>query len=105
MDGARREGPRRQRAAMIDFNYVSKEIRSLIHRRKLLMTFLGSVFAATGLFLHNVLKGQVPADFEGIKQYIFAFYAVMVMVPTLILALRMARLHGGLVLNGMLYAR
>jgi hypothetical protein len=39
------------------------------------------------------------------ERHIFAFYSVMLMVPCLILSLRMARLHGGMVLNGMLYAR
>jgi hypothetical protein len=89
---------------MLEFSTVSREIRSLIHRRRHLMTFLGSLFVATGLFLHNVLKGDIPRDFVAVREYIFAFYAIMLMVPTLILALRMARLHGGLVLNGVLYA-
>jgi hypothetical protein len=90
---------------MIEFNTVSREFRSLIHRRRLLMTFLGSLFAASGLILHNVLRGKLPAELDSLRQYVFAFYAVMVMVPSMIIALRMARLHGGLVLNGILYAR
>lgn len=90
---------------MIDFHTVTREMRSLINRRKYLMTFLGALFAATSLFLHNVLKGNLPREFEGIKPYIFSFYAVMVMVPCSILALRLAKLHGGMMLNGVLYAR
>ncbi len=90
---------------MIEFSTVSKEIRSLISRRQELNTFLGSVFAATGIFLQNALGGNLPASLARIEEHLFAFYAVMIMVPSLILALRMARLHGGMVLNGMLYAR
>jgi hypothetical protein len=90
---------------MIEFPTVSREFRSLVHRRQELVTFLGVVFAATGIFLQNVLQGKLPPALQGMQEYIFAFYALMLMVPTLILALRMARLHGGMVLNGILYAR
>jgi hypothetical protein len=56
--------------------------------------------------LHNSLKpGGLPHELVSLREYIFAFYAVLLMVPTLILALRMAKLHGGLVLNGILYAQ
>jgi hypothetical protein len=90
---------------MIEFPTVAREFRSLINRRTQLMTFLGSLFAATGIFLENVLKGGLPVSMRGVNEYIFGFYALMLMVPTLILALRMARLHGGMVLNGILFAR
>ena len=90
---------------MIEFPTVSREIRSLIARRQELSTFLGSVFAASGVFLQNALSGSLPASLGEIEAHLFAFYAVMLMAPSLILALRMARLHGGLVLNGVLYAR
>src|SRR5437016_3803947 len=90
---------------MIDYQTVTREFRSLVHRRRELMTFLGSVFAASGIFLHNALKGSLPPSLVGLKDYLFIFYAVLLMVPTLILALRMAKLHGGMVLNGILYAR
>lgn len=90
---------------MIEFATVSREFRSLIRRRNHLQTFLGSVFAATALILHNVLKGNLPRSLEGLEGHIFIFYALMVLVPSIILSLRMARLHGGLVLNGILYAR
>jgi hypothetical protein len=90
---------------MIDFQTVTREFRSLVHRRREMVTFLGSVFAASGIFLHNALKGSLPPTLFTLKEYLFAFYAVLLMVPTLILALRMARLHSGMVLNGILYAR
>jgi hypothetical protein len=90
---------------MIDFATVSREFRSVIHRRVHVQTFLGSVLAATGLFLQNVLKGSLPARLQSLEGHVFTFYALMVMVPTSLLALRMARLHGGMVLNGILFAR
>src|ERR1700730_14430327 len=92
-------------SAMIDFTTVSREFRGLVERRRELFTFLGSVFAAMGLFLQNTLQGGLPASLGQIQQHVFAFYALMLMVLSLILALRMATLHGGMVLNGILYAR
>jgi hypothetical protein len=90
---------------MIEFSTVSREFRSLVERRRHLFTFLGSVFAALGLFLQNVLKGNLPDSLRSIETHVFAFYAFALMVLSLVLALRMAKLHGGLVLNGILYAR
>jgi hypothetical protein len=90
---------------MIEFPTVSREFRSLIERRRELFTFLGSVFAAMGLFLRNILEGNLPPALAGITQYAFTFYALVLMVLSLLLSLRLARLHGGLVLNGVLYAR
>ena len=90
---------------MIDFQTVTKEFRSLITRRQELITFLGSVFAASGVFLENTLQGSLPESLANIKEHIFFFYAMMIVVPSLILALRMARLHAGMTLNGMLYAK
>ena len=89
---------------MIDFSTVTREFRSLIGRRRELQTLLGSVFAGLGIFLQNSLQGNLPTSLGGIQRHLFAFYAIMLMVPSLILALRMARLHGGLVLNGILFA-
>jgi hypothetical protein len=90
---------------MIDFTTVSREFRSLVERRRELLTFLGSAFAALGLFLRNLLSGGLPPSLAQIEQHGFAFYAFVLMVLSLILALRMAKLHGGMVLNGVLYAR
>src|SRR5437763_5363844 len=90
---------------MIVFATVSREFRSLIGRRRELQTLLGSVFAGLGIFLQNTLQGGLPDALGAIKRHLFAFYAILLMVPSLILALRMARLHAGLVLNGILIAR
>jgi hypothetical protein len=85
---------------MIEFSTVTQEFRSLVERRRELFTFLGSAFAALGLFLHNSLQGGLPDSLKAIQQHVFAHYAFALMVISLILALRMAKLHGGMVLNG-----
>ncbi len=90
---------------MIDFSTVSREFQGIVARRREQMTFLGSVFAASGLFLQNALQGNLPASLAGIEHHLFAFFATLLLVPSLITALRLARLHSGMVLNGMLYAR
>jgi hypothetical protein len=90
---------------MIDFTAVSREIRSVLARRRELLTFLGSVFAALGIFLQNVLRGELPPSLAGLGQHVFATYALLLMVPSLLLALRLAKLNAGMTLNGILYAR
>ena len=89
----------------VEFGTVAQEFRSLVDRRRELITFLGTVFAGMGLFLQNTLQGNLPASLDPIARNVFTFYAVLVMIPALILALRFARLHGGLMLNGVLFAR
>jgi hypothetical protein len=90
---------------MIDFTTVTREFRSLVDRRRDIQTFLGSGFAAMSVFLGNVLEGKLPPTLRAIQEHVFAFYAFVLLVLTLILSLRLARLHGGMVLNGVLYAR
>jgi hypothetical protein len=90
---------------MIDFTAVSREIRSLVARRRGLLTFLGSVFAALGIFLQNALQGNLPPSLAGLQGRLFATYAFLLLVPTLVLALRLAKLHAGMTLNGVLYRR
>jgi hypothetical protein len=90
---------------MIDFTAVSHEIRSVLARRRELLTFLGSVFAALGIFLQNLLGGSLPAPLKSLEQHTFAAYALLLMVPSLLLALRLAKLNAGMTLNGILYAR
>jgi hypothetical protein len=95
----------RRRPSMIEFPTVSHEFHSLIDRRRELFTFLGSVFAGMGLFLQNVIQGHLPPSLRSLETHIFAFYALVLMAASMNLSLRMARLHGGLVLNGVLFAR
>ncbi len=90
---------------MIEFATVSREFRSLVVRRRELQTLLGSVFAGLGVFLQNAVQGQLPPSLLPIDRHLFATYATLLAVPCLILSLRMARLHGGMILNGILYAR
>ena len=90
---------------MIDFTTVTREFRSLVDRRRDLQTFLGSGFAAMSVFLMNVLEGKLPASLKTIQEHVFAFYALVLLVLSLVLSLRLARLHAGMVLNGVLYAR
>src|SRR5512145_3375984 len=90
---------------MIDYTSVSREFRSLVSRRRELQTFLGSVFAALGIFLQNLLQGNLPSALDSIQAHGFAFYATLLLIPSLVVALRMAKLHGGLMINGILYAR
>ena len=45
---------------MIEFSTVTREFRSLVHRRRHLMTFLGSLFVAASLFPQNVLRDTLP---------------------------------------------
>jgi hypothetical protein len=90
---------------MLDYTNVTREIRSLIARRRELLTFLGTVFAALGIFLQNVLQGSLPPVYHRLQLHGFAYYALLLLVPTLILSLRLARLNAGLTLNGILYQR
>jgi hypothetical protein len=90
---------------MIDFTTVTREFRSLVDRRRELQTFLGSGFAAMSVFLGNVLEGKLPPTLRAVQEHVFAFYAFVLLVLTLILALRLAKLHSGMVLNGVLHAR
>ncbi|HEX5270596.1 MAG TPA: hypothetical protein VFW33_08930, partial [Gemmataceae bacterium] len=90
---------------MIDFTAVSREIRSVLARRRELLTFLGSVFAALGIFLQNLLGGSLPPSLKGLERHTFAAYALLLLVPSLLLALRLAKLNAGMTLNGILYAR
>jgi hypothetical protein len=90
---------------MIDFTIVTREFRSLVDRRRDIQTFLGSAFAAMSLVLGNVLEGKLPPSLREIQEHLFAFYSLILMVVSLLLSLRMARLHSGMALNGVLYAR
>jgi hypothetical protein len=90
---------------MIDFTAVSHEIRSVLSRRRELLTFLGSVFAALGIFLQNLLGGSLPESLKSLERHTFAAYALLLLVPSLLLALRLAKLNAGMTLNGILYAR
>jgi hypothetical protein len=90
---------------VIEFTAVTREIRSVLARRRELLTFLGSVFAALGIFLQNLLGGSLPPSLKSLEQHTFAAYSLLLLVPSLLLALRLAKLNAGMTLNGILYAR
>lgn len=90
---------------MIDATTVIREFHSLVDRRRELLMLLGSVFAGLGIFLQNGLEGHFPPALGTVASHLFAFVSLILMVASLVLSLRMARLHGGMVLNGILFAR
>ncbi len=90
---------------MIDFTNVSREFNSLVVRRRELLTILGSIFAGMGIFLQNALQGNLPESLKSVQDHLFAFYAMILLATSLIIALRMARLHAGMVINGFLFAK
>lgn len=90
---------------MIEAAIVSREFHSLVDRRREVLMLLGSVFAGLGIFLQNGLAGHFPSALRDISSHLFAYVALILMVASLVLSLRMARLHGGMVLNGVLFAR
>jgi hypothetical protein len=90
---------------VIDATTVSREFQSLVERRRELLMLLGSIFAGLSIVLQNGLQGNFPPALAGIDAHLFAFVSLVLMVASLVLSLRMARLHGGMVLNGVLFAR
>jgi hypothetical protein len=90
---------------VLDFSTVSREIRGVVARRRELLIFLGSLFAAMSLFLQKSLDGELPDSFRGLQRHIFAFHSVLVLVPCILLALRISKLHAGLTINGVFYSR
>ena len=89
---------------MFDFTTVCREFRGLVERRREVFMFLGTAFAALGLFLQNALQGGLPPSMAAISDHLFAFYAAVLMILSLILSLRMAKLHSGIVINGIFFA-
>lgn len=89
----------------LDISRVSREIRNLVSRRRELMLFQGSLFAALSIYLQNVLEGKLPESLSALQPIAIRTYAIALLVPTVIIALRVARLHGGMVVNGVFYSR
>ncbi|KOR33481.1 hypothetical protein TI05_00765 [Achromatium sp. WMS3] len=90
---------------VLDFSVVTREIRSIIVRRRELMVFLGSLFVALSLFLDNLLHGSLPPALASIGQQAFFNYSIMLLVPSLLIALRIMRLHNGMTINGVFYSQ
>ncbi len=89
----------------LDFGTVSREIRNIVARRRELLIFLGSLFAGTSLFLQRVLDGELPESFRRVEDHAFLIHSLMALIPCLIIALRVSKLHAGLIINGVFYRR
>ena len=89
----------------LDFSHVSREIRNLVSRRRELMLFLGSLFAAMSLYLGNVLEGKLPSGLAEVRQSAFLTYSLVMLVPVVVIAIRFAKLHAGMVINGVFHSR
>lgn len=85
--------------------HPAREIRSLVARRREVLTTLGGSFAALGIFLDNVLQGSLPPALKAVEGRVFATYTFLLLVPAILLALRLARLNAGMTLNGIVFAR
>lgn len=88
----------------LDFSHVSQEVRSLVTRRRELMVFLGSLFVALSIYLNNLLHGGLPPALAHIANHAFFSYSLMLLLPSIIIALRIMRLHNGMTINGIFYA-
>lgn len=89
----------------IDLGVVSRELRGVVSRRRELMTFVGSLFAAMSLFLQNVLQGHLPEGLKPLRHSIFLTYSLGLLIPSAIISLRIARLYAGMIINGVFYQR
>jgi hypothetical protein len=90
---------------VLDFDTVSREFRSVIARRREQLLFLGSLFAAMSLFLQNVLDGKLPDSLKLLEENAFLLHSVMMLAPTVLIALRIGKMHAGLTINGVFYRR
>lgn len=88
----------------LDFSTVRREIRGVVARRRELTLFLGSLFAAMGMLLQRMLDGELPDALKSIEHSAFFMHALLVLIPTTLLAMRIAKLHAGMIINGVFYA-
>lgn len=90
---------------VLDFGVVTREVRSLVARRRELLLFLGSLFAGMGIYLQNILEGKLPKSLTRLESNAFLTYSLALTIPTIIIALRLAKLHAGMIINGVFYAK
>ncbi|MGL5094293.1 MAG: hypothetical protein ACRDD1_01800, partial [Planctomycetia bacterium] len=88
----------------LEYSYISREIRSLVSRRRELVVFLGSAFAGLGILLQNVLERKLPDGLARLETSIFGLYSLMMLVVSVVVALRLARMHAGMIINGVSYS-
>ena len=89
----------------LDFGHVSREIRSIVSRRRELMLFLGSLFAGMGIYLQNILERKLPPALSQLERSAFLTYSLALLIPSVLIALRVAKLHCGMIINGVLHAK
>ncbi len=92
-------------SGVIRFSYVSREIRSIVARRREILLFLASLFAAVGIYLQNLSLETLPEGLAALREQALLTYALIVGIPSFLLALRIGRLHGGMVINGIFYRK
>jgi hypothetical protein len=90
-------------AVTIDFSRVSRELRSIIARRRELILFLGSLFAGAGIYLQNILEGKLPDSLKALEQSAFLTFSLALLAASTVIALRLSKLHFGMTLNGILF--
>jgi len=90
---------------VLDFDTVSREFRSVVARRREQLLLLGSLFAAMSLFLQNVLDGKLPDSLKPLERHAFLLHSAMMLAPTVLIALRIGKMHSGLTINGIYYRR
>ena len=87
----------------LDLSRVSREIHSIVGRRKELMLFVGAVFAGMGVYLENVTSGKLPTALKELSSSGLTTYSLALLLVATIVSMRIAKLHYGMVINGGLY--
>jgi hypothetical protein len=90
---------------VLDFGRVSRELRSVVARRRELILFLGSLFAGMGIYIQNVLDKKLPPSLAMLERSAFLTFSVGVLIPSVIVALRLAKLHSGMIINGVFFSK
>ncbi|KOR29693.1 hypothetical protein TI04_07990 [Achromatium sp. WMS2] len=69
------------------------------------MVFLGSVFVGLSLYLNNLLHGGLPPALANMGKHAFLIYSILLLILSVILAMRIIKLHGGMTINGVFYSK
>ncbi len=89
----------------IELSEISDAFRTLIGRRRRLMTFLSTAFAAVGLLLVQVLRGEWPGARVGFSEHAVMLAAAGQGALGMICLVREARIHRLIAFYGVLFAR
>ncbi len=91
--------------AVLDFSRVSRELQGIMSRRRETIILLGSVFAGVGIYLQNIFEGKLPLALRSIERSAILNFSLALLIPSVIIALRLAKLHAGMVINGVFFSR